>query len=142
MLIDERFEEVIDIKENVEGVIVFVLIFDDDLKNYIKVIEEIIEKVKMKVEDGENVVILLDFLIRFVRVYNIVMFLSGKLFLGGIDLIVLYYLKNFFGVVRNIKDGGSLIIIVIIFVDIGSKMDEVIYEEFKLIGNCDIYLDR
>ena len=129
LLIDERPEEVTDIKENVEGATVFASTFDDDPKNHIKVTEEIIEKAKMKVEDGENVVILLDSLTRLARAYNIVMPSSGKLLSGGIDPTALYHPKNFFGAARNIKNGGS-------------KMDEVIYEEFKSTGNCDIYLDR
>ena len=135
LLIDER-------PENVEGAMVFASTFDDDPKNHIKVTEEIIEKAKMKVEDGENVVILLDSLTRLARAYNIVMPSSGKLLSGGIDPTALYHPKNFFGAARNIKDGGSLTIIATILVDTGSKMDEVIYEEFKSTGNCDIYLDR
>ena len=142
LLIDERPEEVTDIKENVEGATVFASTFDDDPKNHIKVTEEIIEKAKMKVEDGENVVILLDSLTRLSRAYNIVMPSSGKLLSGGIDPTALYHPKNFFGAARNIKNGGSLTIIATILVDTGSKMDEVIYEEFKSTGNCDIYLDK
>ena len=142
LLIDERPEEVTDINENVESATVFASTFDDDPKNHIKVTEEIIEKAKMKVEDGENVVILLDSLTRLSRAYNIVMPSSGKLLSGGIDPTALYHPKNFFGAARNIKNGGSLTIIATILVDTGSKMDEVIYEEFKSTGNCDIYLDR
>ena len=142
LLIDERPEEVTDIKENVEGATVFASTFDDDPKNHIKVTEEIIEKAKMKVEDGEHVVILLDSLTRLSRVYNIVIPSSGKLLSGGIDPMALYHPKNFFGAARNIKNGGSLTIIATILVDTGSKMDEVIYEEFKSTGNCDIYLDK
>lgn len=142
LLIDERPEEVTDIKENVEGATVFASTFDDDPKNHIKVTEEIIEKAKMKVEDGEHVVILLDSLTRLSRAYNIVIPSSGKLLSGGIDPMALYHPKNFFGAARNTKNGGSLTIIATILVDTGSKMDEVIYEEFKSTGNCDIYLDK
>ena len=142
LLIDERPEEVTDIKENVEGATVFASTFDDNPKNHIKVTEEIIEKAKMKVEDGEHVVILLDSLTRLSRAYNIVIPSSGKLLSGGIDPMALYHPKNFFGAARNIKNGGSLTIIATILVDTGSKMDEVIYEEFKSTGNCDIYLDK
>lgn len=142
LLIDERPEEVTDIKENVEGATVFASTFDDDPKNHIKVTEEIIEKAKMKVEDGKHVVILLDSLTRLSRAYNIVIPSSGKLLSGGIDPMALYHPKNFFGAARNIKNGGSLTIIATILVDTGSKMDEVIYEEFKSTGNCDIYLDK
>lgn len=142
LLIDERPEEVTDIKENVVGAKVFSSTFDEDPKNHIKVTEEIIEKAKIKVENGENIVILLDSLTRLARAYNIVMPSSGKLLSGGIDPNALYYPKNFFGAARNTKNGGSLTIIATILVDTGSKMDEVIYEEFKSTGNCDIYLDR
>lgn len=142
LLIDERPEEVTDITENVKGAKVFASTFDDDPKNHIKVTEEIIEMAKLKVEKGENVVILLDSLTRLARAYNIVIPSSGKLLSGGIDPHALYHPKNFFGTARNIKNGGSLTIIATILVDTGSKMDEVIYEEFKSTGNCDIYLDR
>ncbi len=142
LLIDERPEEVTDIKENVEGAQVFSSTFDDDPKNHIKVTEELLEKAKTKVEDGQNIVILLDSLTRLARAYNIVMPSSGKLLSGGIDPTALYYPKNFFGAARNIRGGGSLTIIATILVDTGSKMDDIIYEEFKSTGNCDIYLDR
>ncbi|MDY5306529.1 MAG: transcription termination factor Rho, partial [Fusobacterium gastrosuis] len=130
------------IKENVIGAQVFSSTFDDDPKNHIKVTEDLIEKAKTKVENGENVIILLDSLTRLARAYNIVIPSSGKLLSGGIDPHALYHPKNFFGAARNIKNGGSLTIIATILVDTGSKMDEVIYEEFKSTGNCDIYLDR
>ncbi len=142
LLIDERPEEVTDIVENVKGAKVFASTFDEDSKNHIKVTEEIIELAKAKVENGQNIVILLDSLTRLSRAYNIVIPSSGKLLSGGIDPSALYYPKNFFGAARNIKNGGSLTIIATILVDTGSKMDDVIYEEFKSTGNCDIYLDR
>ncbi|MDO4690735.1 MAG: transcription termination factor Rho [Fusobacterium sp.] len=142
LLIDERPEEVTDIKENVSGAQVFSSTFDDDPKNHIKVTEDIIESAKTKVENGENIIILLDSLTRLARAYNIVIPSSGKLLSGGIDPHALYHPKNFFGAARNIKNGGSLTIIATILVDTGSKMDEVIYEEFKSTGNCDIHLDR
>lgn len=142
LLIDERPEEVTDIKENVSGAKVFASTFDDEPRNHIKVTEEIIEMAKTRVENGENIVILLDSLTRLARAYNIVIPSSGKLLSGGIDPHALYHPKNFFGSARNIKNGGSLTIIATILVDTGSKMDEVIYEEFKSTGNCDIYLDR
>lgn len=99
----------------------------------------VIEKVKCVVEYKKDVVILLDFIICFVCVYNIVIFVLGKILLGGVDVNVLYCLKCFFGVVCNVEEGGSLIIIVIVFVDIGLKMDEVIFEEFKGMGNMELY---
>ena len=142
LLIDERPEEVTDIKENVEGATVFASTFDDDPKNHIKVTEEIIEKAKMKVEDGENVVILLDSLTRLARAYNIVMPSSGKLLSGGIDPTALYHPKNFFGAARNIRNGGSLTILGTALIDTGSRMDDVIFEEFKGTGNMELQLDR
>lgn len=142
LLIDERPEEVTDIRENVMGAEVFASTFDEDPKNHIKVTEHILEKAKRKVEEGEDVVILMDSLTRLARAYNIVVPSSGKLISGGIDPSALYYPKNFFGTARNIRGGGSLTIIATVLVDTGSKMDDIIYEEFKSTGNCDIHLDR
>lgn len=142
LLIDERPEEVTDIKENVIGAQVFASTFDEDPKNHIKVTESILERTKRKVENGENIVILMDSLTRLARAYNIVIPSSGKLISGGIDPTALYYPKNFFGTARNIRGGGSLTIIATVLVDTGSKMDDIIYEEFKSTGNCDIHLDR
>lgn len=142
LLIDERPEEVTDIKENVIGAQVFASTFDEDPKNHIKVTEIILERAKRKVENGENIVILMDSLTRLARAYNIVIPSSGKLISGGIDPTALYYPKNFFGTARNIRGGGSLTIIATVLVDTGSKMDDIIYEEFKSTGNCDIHLDR
>lgn len=142
LLIDERPEEVTDIRETVTGAEVFASTFDEDPRNHIKVTENILEQAKRKVEDGENVVILMDSLTRLARAYNIVIPSSGKLLSGGIDPTALYYPKNFFGTARNIKGGGSLTIIATVLVDTGSKMDDIIYEEFKSTGNCDIHLDR
>ena len=142
LLIDERPEEVTDIKENVIGAQVFASTFDEDPKNHIKVTESILERAKRKVENGENIVILMDSLTRLARAYNIVIPSSGKLISGGIDPTALYNPKNFFGTARNIRGGGSLTIIATVLVDTGSKMDDIIYEEFKSTGNCDIHLDR
>ena len=142
LLIDERPEEVTDIKETVIGAQVFASTFDEDPKNHIKVTESILERAKRKVENGENIVILMDSLTRLARAYNIVIPSSGKLISGGIDPTALYYPKNFFGTARNIRGGGSLTIIATVLVDTGSKMDDIIYEEFKSTGNCDIHLDR
>lgn len=142
LLIDERPEEVTDIKENVIGAQVFASTFDEEPKNHIKVTESILERAKRKVENGENIVILMDSLTRLARAYNIVIPSSGKLISGGIDPTALYYPKNFFGTARNIRGGGSLTIIATVLVDTGSKMDDIIYEEFKSTGNCDIHLDR
>ncbi|WP_130891328.1 MULTISPECIES: transcription termination factor Rho [Fusobacterium] len=142
LLIDERPEEVTDIKESVIGAQVFASTFDEDPRNHIKVTEMILERAKRKVENGENIVILMDSLTRLARAYNIVVPSSGKLISGGIDPTALYYPKNFFGTARNIRGGGSLTIIATVLVDTGSKMDDIIYEEFKSTGNCDIHLDR
>ncbi|MDR1832795.1 MAG: transcription termination factor Rho [Fusobacteriaceae bacterium] len=142
LLIDERPEEVTDITENVDGAQVFASTFDDNPENHIKVTQSILEKAKRKVENGEDVVILMDSLTRLSRAYNIVMPSSGKLLSGGIDPTALYYPKNFFGTARNIKGGGSLTVVASVLIDTGSKMDDIIYEEFKSTGNCDIQLDR
>lgn len=142
LLIDERPEEVTDIRENVTGAEVYASTFDEDPRNHIKVTETILEKAKRRVEDGEDIIILMDSLTRLARAYNIVIPSSGKLISGGIDPTALYYPKNFFGTARNIRGGGSLTIIATVLVDTGSKMDDIIYEEFKSTGNCDIHLDR
>lgn len=142
LLIDERPEEVTDIKETVKGAQVYASTFDDDPRNHIKVTETLLERAKRKIENGENVVILMDSLTRLARAYNIVIPSSGKLISGGIDPTALYYPKKFFGSARNIRNGGSLTIIATALVETGSKMDDVIYEEFKGTGNLDIHLDR
>lgn len=142
LLIDERPEEVTDIRETVKGAQVFASTFDEEARNHIKVTESVLEKAKRKVENGEHVVILMDSLTRLARAYNIVIPSSGKLISGGIDPSALYYPKKFFGSARNILGGGSLTIIATALIDTGSKMDEVIFEEFKGTGNLDIQLDR
>lgn len=142
LLIDERPEEVTDIKETVHGAKVFASTFDEDPRNHVKVTEEILEKARRLVEDGKDVFILMDSLTRLARAYNIVMPSSGKLISGGIDPVALYQPKKFFGSARNIKDGGSLTIVATALVDTGSRMDDVIYEEFKGTGNMDLHLDR
>jgi len=142
VLIDERPEEVTDIKETVVGAKVYSSTFDEDPKNHIKVTEMVLEKAKRQLEDGKDVVILMDSLTRLARAYNIVVPSSGKLISGGIDPTALYYPKKFFGSARNIRGGGSLTIVATALVDTGSKMDDVIYEEFKGTGNMDIHLDR
>lgn len=142
LLIDERPEEVTDIKETVHGATVYASTFDEDPRNHIKVTEEVMDKAKRLVEDGKDVFILMDSLTRLARAYNIVMPSSGKLISGGIDPVALYAPKKFFGSARNIKIGGSLTIIATALVDTGSRMDDVIYEEFKGTGNMEIHLDR
>lgn len=142
LLIDERPEEVTDIKESVKGAQVFSSTFDEDPRNHVKVTEMVLERAKRKLENGEDVVILMDSLTRLARAYNIIVPSSGKLISGGIDPSALYYPKKFFGSARNIRKGGSLTIIATALIDTGSKMDDVIYEEFKGTGNLDIHLDR
>ncbi len=142
LLIDERPEEVTDIIENVKGAMVYSSTFDEEPRNHIKVTEMVLERAKRKIEDGQHVVILMDSITRLARAYNIVIPSSGKLISGGIDPSALYYPKKFFGSARNIKGGGSLTIIATALIDTGSKMDEVIFEEFKGTGNLEIQLDR
>jgi transcription termination factor Rho len=142
LLIDERPEEVTDIIETVTGAEVFSSTFDENPDNHLKVTEAVLEKAKRKVEEGKDVFILMDSITRLARAYNIVMPSSGKLISGGIDPVALYHPKKFFGAARNTKDGGSLTILATALVDTGSRMDDVIYEEFKGTGNMDIHLDR
>ncbi len=142
LLIDERPEEVTDIKETVHGAKVFSSTFDEDPKNHIKVTEMVLENAKKILEDGKDIVILMDSITRLARAYNIVIPSSGKLISGGIDPTALYYPKKFFGSARNIRGGGSLTILATALIDTGSRMDDVIFEEFKGTGNMDIHLDR
>lgn len=142
LLVDERPEEVTDIKESVKDAEVFASTFDEDPHNHIKVTEMVLEKAKRLVEEGKDVIILMDSITRLARAYNIIVPPSGKLLSGGIDPAALYIPKKFFGAARNIKNGGSLTIIATALVDTGSKMDDLIYEEFKGTGNMEIHLDR
>lgn len=142
LLIDERPEEVTDIKETVKGARVIASTFDESPRNHIKVTEEVLEEAKREVEKGRDIIILMDSITRLARAYNIVVPSSGKIITGGIDPTALYYPKNFFGAARNIRGGGSLTILATTLVDTGSKMDEIIYEEFKGTGNMELHLDR
>ena len=142
LLIDERPEEVTDIRENVKDAEVYAATFDEEPKVHIQVTENVLEMAKREVEKGKNIVILMDSLTRLARSYNIVIPSSGKVLTGGIDPNALYYPKRFLGAARNIKNGGSLTIIATALVDTGSKMDEVIFEEFKGTGNMEIILSR
>ena len=142
LLIDERPEEVTDISENVKDAEVYAATFDEEPKVHIQVTENVLEMAKREVEKGKNIVILMDSLTRLARSYNIVIPSSGKVLTGGIDPNALYYPKRFLGAARNIKNGGSLTIIATALVDTGSKMDEVIFEEFKGTGNMEIILSR
>ena len=141
LLIDERPEEVTDMQRSVEGEVVSST-FDEPATRHVQVAEMVIEKAKRLVEHGKDVVILLDSITRLARAYNTVVPPSGKILSGGVDSNALHKPKKFFGAARNIEDGGSLTIIATALIDTGSRMDEVIFEEFKGTGNMEIHLDR
>ena len=141
LLIDERPEEVTDMRRSVKGEVV-ASTFDEPASRHVQVSEMVIEKAKRLVEGGKDVVILLDSLTRLARAYNTVVPSSGKVLTGGVDANALQRPKRFFGAARNIEGGGSLSIIATALIDTGSRMDEVIFEEFKGTGNSEIWLDR
>ncbi len=141
LLVDERPEEVTDMERSVNGE-VYSSTFDMPAKNHVKVAEMVIERAKRQVELGKDVVILLDSITRLARAYNTVTPSSGKVLSGGVDANALHKPKRFFGAARNIENGGSLTIIATALVDTGSRMDEVIFEEFKGTGNSEVVLDR
>jgi len=141
LLIDERPEEVTDMERSVDGEVVSST-FDEPASRHVQVAEMVIEKAKRLVEHGRDVVILLDSITRLARAYNTVIPPSGKILSGGVDANALHKPKRFFGAARNIEEGGSLTIVASALVDTGSRMDEVIFEEFKGTGNSEIHLDR
>ena len=141
LLIDERPEEVTDMQRSVKGEVISST-FDEPAQRHVQVAEMVIEKAKRLVEHGRDVVILLDSITRLGRAYNTVVPSSGKVLTGGVDANALQRPKRFFGAARNIEDGGSLTIIATALIDTGSRMDEVIFEEFKGTGNSEIVLDR
>jgi transcription termination factor Rho len=141
LLIDERPEEVTDMQRSVNGEVVSST-FDEPASRHIQVAEMVIEKAKRLVEHKRDVVILLDSITRLARAYNTVIPPSGKILSGGVDSNALHKPKRFFGAARNIEEGGSLTIIASALIDTGSKMDEVIFEEFKGTGNMELHLDR
>jgi transcription termination factor Rho len=141
LLIDERPEEVTEMERMVKGEVVSST-FDEPATRHVQVAEMVIEKAKRLVEHKRDVVILLDSITRLARAYNTVVPASGKVLTGGVDANALQKPKRFFGAARNIEEGGSLTIIATALIDTGSKMDEVIYEEFKGTGNMEIHLDR
>jgi transcription termination factor Rho len=141
LLIDERPEEVTEMQRMVRGEVVSST-FDEPASRHVQVAEMVIEKAKRLVEHKRDVVILLDSITRLARAYNTVIPSSGKVLTGGVDANALHRPKRFFGAARNIEEGGSLTIIATALIDTGSKMDEVIYEEFKGTGNMEIHLDR
>ncbi len=141
LLIDERPEEVTDMQRSVRGEVISST-FDEPASRHVQVAEMVIEKAKRLVEHKRDVVILLDSITRLARAYNTVAPASGKVLTGGVDANALQRPKRFFGAARNIEEGGSLTILATALIDTGSKMDEVIYEEFKGTGNMEIHLDR
>lgn len=141
LLVDERPEEVTDWERSVNAEVV-ASTFDQPAENHIKVAEMVLERAKRLVEVGKDVVILLDSITRLARAYNLSVPASGRILSGGVDSTALYPPKRFFGAARNIENGGSLTIIATALIDTGSKMDEVIYEEFKGTGNMELHLDR
>ena len=142
LLIDERPEEVTDMERTVKNAEVISSTFDEPPQRHVQVTEMVLEKAKRLVERKKDVVIILDSITRLGRAYNAVTPSSGKVLSGGLDANALQRPKRFFGAARNIEGGGSLTIIASALIDTGSRMDEVIFEEFKGTGNMDIYLDR
>ena len=141
LLIDERPEEVTDMQRSVDGEVISST-FDEPAQRHVQVAEMVIEKAKRLVEHKKDVVILLDSITRLARAYNTVIPPSGKVLSGGLDSNALQKPKRFFGAARNIEEGGSLTIIATALIDTGSRMDDVIFEEFKGTGNMEIHLDR
>ena len=141
LLIDERPEEVTEMQRSVKGEVV-ASTFDEPATRHVQVAEMVIEKAKRLIEHKKDVVILLDSITRLARAYNTVVPASGKVLTGGVDANALQRPKRFFGAARNIEEGGSLTIIATALIDTGSRMDDVIYEEFKGTGNMEIHLDR
>ncbi len=141
LLVDERPEEVTEMVRTVRGEVISST-FDEPAARHVQVAEMVIERAKRLVELGRDVIILLDSITRLARAYNNVLPSSGKVLTGGVDANALQRPKRFFGAARNVEEGGSLTIIGTALIDTGSRMDEVIYEEFKGTGNCEIHLDR
>jgi len=141
LLIDERPEEVTDMREQVDAEVISST-FDESAERHVQVAEMVMEKAKRLVEQGRDVVILLDSITRLARAYNTIVPHSGKILSGGVDANALQKPKRFFGAARNIEDGGSLTIVATALIETGSRMDEVIFEEFKGTGNMELVLDR
>lgn len=141
LLVDERPEEVTDMERSVRGEVISST-FDQPSENHVQVAELVLERAKRLVESGEDVVVLLDSITRLARAYNLAAPASGRILSGGVDSTALFPPKKFFGAARNIEHGGSLTILATALVDTGSRMDEVIFEEFKGTGNMELHLDR
>jgi transcription termination factor Rho len=140
-LIGERPEEVTDMKRSVRGEVISST-FDEPVEDHTKVAEMCLERAKRLVESGRDVVILLDSITRLARAYNLQVPPSGRTLSGGMDPVALYPPKRFFGAARNLEEGGSLTVIATCLIDTGSRMDDLIYEEFKGTGNMELHLDR
>ena len=141
LLIDERPEEVTDMKRSIKGQVIHST-FDELPEHHVKVAEMVLERAKRLIEQGKDIVILLDSITRLTRAYNLVIPSSGRTLSGGIDPAALHKPKKFFGAARNIENGGSLTILATALIDTGSRMDDVIFEEFKGTGNMEVHLDR
>ena len=141
LLIDERPEEVTDMKRSIKGQVIYST-FDELPEHHVKVAEMVLERAKRIIEQNKDVVILLDSITRLARAYNLVIPSSGRTLSGGIDPAALHKPKKFFGAARNIENGGSLTILATALIDTGSRMDDVIFEEFKGTGNMEVHLDR
>ena len=141
LLIDERPEEVTDMKRSINGDVIYST-FDELPEHHVKVAEMVLERAKRLIEQGKDIVILLDSITRLARAYNLVIPSSGRTLSGGLDPTALHKPKKFFGAARNIENGGSLTILATALVDTGSRMDDVIFEEFKGTGNMEVHLDR
>ena len=141
LLIDERPEEVTDMKRSINGQVIYST-FDELPEHHVKVAEMVLERAKRLIEQNKDVVILLDSITRLARAYNLVIPSSGRTLSGGLDPAALHKPKKFFGAARNIENGGSLTILATALIDTGSRMDDVIFEEFKGTGNMELQLDR
>ncbi|MBS5952038.1 MAG: transcription termination factor Rho, partial [Clostridium sp.] len=141
LLIDERPEEVTDMKRSINGDVIYST-FDEEPQNHAKVSQMVLERAKRMVEQGKDVVILLDSLTRLSRAYNLTITPTGRTLSGGLDPGALIMPKKFFGAARNVEEGGSLTILATALVDTGSRMDDMIFEEFKGTGNMEVHLDR
>ena len=141
LLIDERPEEVTDMKRSIKGQVIHST-FDELPEHHVKVAEMVLARAKRLIEQGKDVVILLDSITRLTRAYNLVIPSSGRTLSGGMDPAALHKPKKFFGAARNIENGGSLTILATALIDTGSRMDDVIFEEFKGTGNMEVHLDR
>ena len=142
LLVDERPEEVTDMKRSLSRGKVIFSTFDEQPQHHAKVAEMVLERARRLAEHGKDVVILLDSLTRLARAYNLVIPASGRSLSGGLDPGALYKPKQFFGAARNLEEGGSVTILATALVDTGSRMDDVIFEEFKGTGNMELHLDR